>query len=173
MKKLLLSVFMVMSFAFLQAQQVNWLSWEQAALRMEKAPRKIMVDVYTDWCGWCKRMDAQTMTDPAVIKWLNETYYAVKMDGEGKNDIVFKGTTFKFIAEGSRGYHELPAQLMGGKMSYPTLVFLNENFDIIQPIPGFQPPLELEKILAYIGGNHYRITEWEKFSADFKSSISR
>ncbi|HEX2898625.1 MAG TPA: thioredoxin family protein, partial [Bacteroidia bacterium] len=142
---------------------------DQAVAKMEKEPRKIMVDVYTDWCGWCKRMDATTMEDPKIIKLIGEKYYAVKMDGEGKKDIVFRGRTYKFIAQGRNGYHELPAELLSGKMSYPTLVFLDEEYGIIQPLPGYQDVPTLEPILAYFGGGHYKTTPWETFQATFKA----
>ena len=149
--------------------KVEWLTWEQAVAKMEKEPRKIMVDVYTDWCGWCKRMDATTMTDPTIIQILNEKYYAVKMDGEYKKDILFKGRTYQFKPGGRGGYHELPAELMSGRMSYPTLVFLDENYGIIQPLPGYQEPRGLEPILAYFGGDFYKTTAWEQFQKSYKS----
>jgi thioredoxin-related protein len=148
---------------------IEWLTWDEATRRMEKEPRKIMVDVYTDWCGWCKKMDASTMKDPTVVQIIQEQYYAVKMDGEYKGDIDFKGRTFKFVASGRRGYHELPAELMQGKMSYPTLVFLDEDYGIIQPLPGFKQARQLEPILAYFGGDFYKSTSWEDFQAKYKS----
>ena len=149
--------------------EVNWVSWEEAMALMEKEPRKIMVDVYTSWCGWCKRMDATTMQDPVVVQLLNEQYYAVKMDGEYKKDIAFRGRTYQFVPNGRRGYHELPAELMNGKMSYPTLVFLDENYNVIQPLPGYKSTADLEPILAYFGGDYYRSTSWDKFQGEYKS----
>ena len=147
--------------------KIEWLTWDQAVQRMEKEPRKLMVDVYTDWCGWCKRMDATTMQDAGVIKLINEKYYAIKMDGEGKDDITFRGRTYKFIAQGNRGYHELPAELMSGKMSYPTLVFLDQEFAIIQPLPGYQQAPMLENVLAYFGLDAYKTTPFEDFRATY------
>jgi len=152
-----------------EAPKIKWLTWEEAAAKMQTQPRKIMVDVYTDWCGWCKRMDATTMTDPTIIQILNEKYYAVKMDGEYKKDILFMGRTYKFVPNGRSGYHELPAELMNGQMSYPTLVFLNEKFEIIQPVPGYQQPAQLEPILAYFGGDFHLNTSWDLFQKDYKS----
>ncbi len=150
-----------------QQESIEWLNWDQAVERMKSDPRKIMVDVYTDWCGWCKRMDATTMKDPGVVKIINEKYYAVKMDGERKEDITFRGRTYKFVAQGRRGYHELPAELMSGKMSYPTLVFLDEEFAIIQPLPGYQQAIMLEQVLAYFGGGHYKSTPFDDFRATY------
>ena len=177
-RTLLMMAFVVLSgFAMAQtpvagtpaAAKIEWLTRDQAVAKMEKEPRKIMVDVYTDWCGWCKRMDATTMEDPKIVKLIGEKYYAVKMDGEGKKDITFRGRTYKWVAQGRNGYHELPAELLSGKMSYPTLVFLDEDYGIIQPLPGYQDVPTLEPILAYFGGGHYKNTPWEAFQASFKS----
>ena len=61
---------------------VNWVSFEEAEALMAKEPRKIMVDVYTKWCGPCKRMNSQTFGNPTLAKYINENYYAVKFDAE-------------------------------------------------------------------------------------------
>lgn len=176
MKRLIVGLICVMATLAVSAQtaKIEWLTWEQAVVKMEKEPRKMMVDTYTDWCGWCKRMDATTMIDPAVIQIINEKYYAVKLDGEYKKDIVFKGRTYKFVpVPNQRGYHELPAELMGGKMSYPTLVFLDEQFGIIQPLAGYQDAKTLEPILAYFGTNSYKSIAWATYQTSYKSLISR
>lgn len=152
---------------------IEWLTFEEAVKRNEKTPKKFIIDVYTDWCGWCKRMDATTFVDPVIVKNIKENYYAVKMDGEQKEDITFMGRTYKYIAQGRRGYHELPAELMNGKMSYPTIVFLDEQYNIIQPIPGYRQPVELDPILTYFGGNYYKNTDWENFQKEYKSPFAQ
>lgn len=183
MKKIVLSI-LALAFAIsLQAQEaasdanqekaeIEWLTWTEAAEKMEAEPRKLMVDVYTDWCGWCKRMDATTMKNPHIVQTVNEHYYAIKLDGEHKSDIEFKGKVYKFVAQGRRGYHELPATIMNGKMSYPTLVFLDENFQIIQPLPGYQRPQQLDPILNYFAGDFYKSVKWEKFQSEYKSPLN-
>lgn len=156
-----------------QPAKIEWNTWEQAEAKMAKAPRKLMVDVYTEWCGWCKKMDASTMVDQAIIQLVNSHFYAVKLDGEYTKDIVFRGRTFKHMPGGRNGYHELPAELMGGKMSYPTLVFLDENYEIIQALPGYYDAPTLEPILAYFGSSSYKNTAWEAYSKGYKSLITR
>lgn len=155
-----------------EAAKIKWMSFEEALEANKKEPRKWMIDVYTDWCGWCKRMDKTTMEHPVIIQVVNEHYYAVKLDGEYKKDIVVNGRTYKYIANGRRGYHELPAELMQGKMSYPTIVFLDEAMQIIQPLPGYQTAAGLDPILNYFGGDYYKSTAWDKFTAEYKSPVS-
>ena len=171
---LLLTAFGVLSFTIqkpeaLPSETVNsdtrieWLDWEEAIQRSQTEKRKVMVDVYTDWCGWCKRMDKATFCQPQIVKYVNEKYYAIKFNAEYKGDISFKGKTYKYVNNGRRGYHELAAEIMRGRLSYPTVVFLNENMDVIQPVPGFKDPLEFEQIITYFGRDEHRKTPWDNY----------
>lgn len=165
--KLLFIAFIVLSLnSNVNAQEselVKWYSIEEAQELVKKEPRKIYIDMYTDWCGWCKVMDKKTFTDESIANHLNTNFYAVKFDAEGKENVTFKDKTFKFVAQGSRGYHELAAALMQGKMSYPTSVFLDENLNIIAPLPGYQKPEQLDPILEFIGDDHYKTSNYEQF----------
>src|ERR671918_265399 len=80
--------------------EVNWMTFEEAVERSKTEKRKIFIDVYTDWCGWCKVMDKKTFSEPAVAKLLNEKYYPVKFNAEQREDVLFRGATFKFIPHG-------------------------------------------------------------------------
>ena len=148
-----------------EKSQVKWYTIEEAQELVKSQPRKIYIDMFTDWCGWCKVMDQKTFTDASIANQLNTTFYAVKFDAEGKDNVNIKNQTFKFVAQGSRGYHELAAALMQGKMSYPTSVFLDENLNVISPLPGYYPPEKLDPILQFIGGDHYKTTNYEQFLA--------
>ena len=107
---------------------VNWITFEEAVKKSKAEKRPIFIDVYTDWCGWCKVMDKNTFNDPAVAKLLNEKFYAVKFDAEQKEDVVFDGNTFKFVPSGTKGYHQLAAALLNNQLSYPTVVFSKRKF---------------------------------------------
>ena len=142
---------------------VKWYTIEEVQEMVKTEPRKIYIDMYTDWCGWCKVMDKKTFTNEDVAKRLNTNFYAVKFDAEGRENVTFRNQTFKFVAQGSRGYHELAAALMGGKLSYPTSVFLDEDLNLISPLPGYYPPEKLDPILEFIGEDHYKNTDYEQF----------
>jgi len=148
--------------AFAQ-EELKWYTIEEVEKLSAENPRKIFIDVYTDWCGWCKRMDATTFKDPRIIKILNEDFYAVKLDGEGTEAIIFKDREYKFIPQGRNGYHELAAALLQGKLSYPTTVYLDENLNMIQPIPGYLQVQDLEPILIFLGKDHYKNQTWQDF----------
>jgi len=134
---------------------INWMTVEEAFDATQKKPKKIFIDVYTDWCGWCKKMDKDTFENPEIAKYMNKYYYAVKLDAEQKEDIVLGDQTFKFVASGRKGYHQLAAALMQGKMSYPTVVVLNEQFQLLQPIPGYRAPTEMKTVLEFFATNQH------------------
>jgi thioredoxin-related protein len=153
--RLCLSVALTVSAVGLEAQKINWMKFGDAVAAAQKKPRKILIDVYTDWCGWCKVMDNKTFTDTTVINAVNSEYYAVKLNAESYETVEFKNRKFK--------YSELAAALLGGQMSYPHLVFLDENTDLLSRIPGYQKPEHLAPILSFLGGDHYKTTDWNTY----------
>lgn len=146
---------------------VKWLTWEEAMEKFEKEERKIFVDVYTEWCKWCKTMDTATFDKPHIAEYLNEHYYPVKFDAEHKEDIIFNGKTFKFVKGGRRGFHSLAAEITRGRLSFPTSVFLDENLQVIQPIPGFKDADTFEQIMTYFAENEHKKTPWETYKNDY------
>lgn len=151
--------------------KIKWMNWEQAQAAQKIKPKKIFVDVYTDWCGWCKRMDATTFSHPEIVKYVNENFYAVKFNAEQREPVVFNGKEYKFIGQGNRGYHELAAYIMNNKMSYPTTVYLDEQLNILSPVPGYLDPSTFEMILTYFASNAFKTTPWEQFQINFKGKI--
>jgi len=124
-----------------EEETINWMSWEEAQEAMEAAPKKMFIDVYTEWCGWCKRMDANTFTDADVISFMNENYYAVKLDAEGEGDKEYLGKTLAFRSDaGRRGVHELAIVLLNGRLGYPSFVYLAENQESLKVSPGYKTP---------------------------------
>jgi len=154
-----------MSFS-VTAQEVKWLSWNEATelATTDKNPKKMFVDVYTDWCGWCKKMDKDTFQNAEVASYMETNFYMVKLDGEGKEEIEYKGKVFKFIPSGRKGYHELAAALLQGKLSYPTTVFLDEEMNMLSPVPGYQKPEPFLNIAKYFGDDIYKEKDWKTYS---------
>jgi len=136
---------------------------EQADSLRHAEPRKILIDVYTHWCGWCKKMDATTFSNAELVKYVNENYYAVKLDAEQREPITVGGKTYEYVPDGRRGYHEIAHELLQGKMTYPTIVFLDEHMNMIQPMAGYRDAKTMLPILEYLASEAYRETPWEEW----------
>src|SRR5215510_7762864 len=85
------ALFVFPSFCFSQSDEIKWMSFQDAVEKNKTEPKKMFIDVYTGWCGWCKRMDATTFKDPTVVNYMNKYFRAVKLDAETKDTIHFQG----------------------------------------------------------------------------------
>ncbi len=138
---------------------INWIDFEEAVKLSEKKNKPIFIDVYTNWCGWCKVMDKKTFSQPEIIDYINKNYYAVKLNAERKDTINFKGKEYVFVKSGRRGYHQLAAILLHKRLSYPTVVFLVDNSSLVFPHIGYQPPDKLSVLLKYYIEEDYKKTD--------------
>jgi thioredoxin-related protein len=143
------------------SEKIQWISLDEASKLAEKTGKKIIVDVYTHWCGWCKIMDQKTFSNSDVIKYINSKYLAVKLNAETRDSLIYKGIKFGFNPE--KRANQLAYLLLNGKMSYPTTVILNEKSEILTPITGFVEPQIMLKVLKYYGENYYTTMKWEEF----------
>jgi thioredoxin-related protein len=142
---------------------VNWISWAEMVEAQKTEKRKVIIDVYTDWCGWCKHMDKTTFKDPSVATYINKNLYAVKLDAESRKEFIFNGHTFKYIEQGRSGINELAYSLLDGKLSYPSIVYLNETFERIIISPGYKDNEAMLKEVTYVGDEIYSTKTWEQY----------
>jgi thioredoxin-related protein len=170
MKKYLITAFLFCTLVT-GAQEVEWLTFEEAIALNKKQPKKIIVDVYTDWCGYCKIMDKNTFADSVVAVYMNTAYYPVKFNAEQSGDVTLNETTYKFVAQGARGYHELAAALLQNQLSYPSIVFLDEQTRIIHIQKGFVQAKPFDEIIKFIGGDHYKSVTWDVFKSTYNSPV--
>lgn len=154
--------------------KIKWLSLPEAETLMKTKPRYILVDIYTNWCGWCKRLDQVTFQNPDIIEYINDNYYAVKLNAETKESIVVGGKEYKYLTQGNRGMNELAIALTNGQVSMPTLVVLGKDFAQQGIIPGYQEPEAMDKILHYFAGGFYeKNINWGIFEKSYKSRIKK
>lgn len=131
-----------------QAKQIteaglSWYSIDDLAQMNSLDGKRVLVDVYTTWCGWCKVMDQKTFTNPQVVEYLNDNFVLVKFDAEQREPVSFKGQTYEWMPAGRRGVNKLALQMLNGRLGYPTLVYLDENLNQIKVSPGYKTPDQL------------------------------
>ena len=147
---------------------IKWISIKEAEAKMKDHPKKVFVDVYTAWCGWCKRMEATTFTNPALIKYMNNNFYCVRFDAESHESFQFMGKEYHF--EPQNKANTFAIELLKGQMGYPTSVFMMENFQNPTVIPGYHPVKEMEMFLLYFGDNICRHQAMGDYQKSFVSS---
>lgn len=133
MKKLFGAVLITLISAQIASAQekINWLTFEEAAAKTAENPKMVFVDVYTDWCGWCKKMDKDTFSDPKVIAYINENFYAVKMNAENtKRSFDFRG----------KQYTEATMAKAMRVNSYPNFIIMDPLMENITQYPGYREP---------------------------------
>lgn len=172
--KNLIAIILLMPLGLLaqtKNQSIDWITWDQVEAKMAKEPRKVLVDVYTKWCGPCKIMNKTTFNDPAVIEYINANYYAIKFDAEGPEAVTFKGTTYSnpnydAAKTGRNGTHELTQAIapVNGRIAYPTIVYMDEDFKILSPVQGLQKPEQIMPILVFFGDGIYTEQTWQEYT---------
>lgn len=166
---LLAFILLVNINASIAQEKINWISIQQAEKLSATQPRKVLIDCYTDWCGWCKRMDATTFSDPSIVKYINENYYAVKFNAEQKDTVIFKNYTFVNPDPASnRSTHQFASTLLNGQLGYPTMVFLDEQFSILSPLPGFVQATELLPILHFFKEDAQKTTTYDEYKKQWE-----
>ncbi len=156
-----------------ESSSVKWFTIQEAEKLFKQSPRPFFIDAYTDWCGWCKKMDRETFTNAVISDILNNKYYPVKFDAEGTESVTFFGQTY--INDGKAGKaHQLAVALLKGQLSYPTVVFLIPQKDgkiQAQPVPGFRAPKDMEALLSFFADNAYNTQTFEDFQKSFQGKL--
>jgi thioredoxin-related protein len=141
---------------------IQWVSFEEAVKLSEKNPKKLFIDVYTNWCGWCKKMDATTFKEAEVVKFINANFYPVKLNAETRDTIRFRDKEFKYVPEYKA--NELALSLLSGKMGYPSYVLLDEQFALLSPpVQSYLEKKDLMPIITFYGSNIYKTQSWEEY----------
>jgi thioredoxin-related protein len=136
-----------------QNQSIAWLNSLQLADSMRAKPKKILINIHTSWCHYCKMQEKQTFENKEVIKQTNENFYAFSFDAESKDDLYFAGKTYRYKASGrDTGLHELATFLatQHGQIAYPTVLVLSEKFELLYRNTGFVAAKDLLKVIALV-----------------------
>ena len=174
-KKVLVIIILIMIIRIpvINAQEkVKWYTFEEAIEMNKTNPRKIIIDVYTNWCHWCKVMDKETFSNPIIADYLNKNYYPVKLNAEGHDTITFQEHVFVNEGGSKRGSHQLAIALLQGKMSYPSIAYMDENNKLITAVPGYWDAKKIEPLLEYIkDGLYAKNIAFDEFQKTFKGKI--
>jgi thioredoxin-related protein len=123
---------------------VQWTGWDAGLKRAAAVNRPVLVDVYTDWCGWCRRMDRDVYQRDDVRAYLSRRFVTVKLDAESSNPATYA----------TRRYTESSLAARFRVTGYPTTLFLKPNGEHLVNVPGYVPADRFLLLLRYIGDGH-------------------
>jgi len=164
---------MICTIAFsLQGQKsVDWKPAQKGLVQYQAKPKDMLIYFYTDWCGWCRRMENESFSNKAVVDYMNRSFLCIKFNAESMDTLVFGKHQYVNRNTSKKGAHDWVIYLLQGKVGYPAIVFINERAEVVTAVWGFRAPKELEALLHFIKEKHYiDQPNFDEYLKTFKSS---
>ena len=178
MKKTILFITVLFLSFGIKAQEteIHWMTFTEALAAQKKNPKKIMMDVYTNWCGPCKLMDEKTFHNKDLVKYVNKNFYAVKFNGEGSGTIKYDNQTFRNPSyDPKKKFHRNSSHQLADYLQirgFPSILFFDVDGSLIAPLPGYRTAKQLELFLKLFYTNKYKEINSEasftKYKKEFK-----
>jgi thioredoxin-related protein len=166
MKKIFYLIFLAFIYSgFTKAQEertdkIKWIEIEDAIKLNKTHPKKIMIYVYSDNCGWCKKMSNTTFSNPVIAEYLNQNFYPVKINSNIKRDITLGSHTYKYVPANREtnnpAYHEFVVSMLQGRLVYPSIAYVDEDLVFLGVERGYRQPSDFEVWLHFLAENIYK-----------------
>lgn len=152
-----------------QVTKIKWMNLQEIEVELRKNPKKVMVEVYSKDCEWCKRFEVEVLTNPIIVNYLNKYYYLAKID-------VFDKMSFRFnnkVLLSTNGFHPLTSEYLKGQapLSFPTQLFFDEKLNFLNFLKGYNTASNFEIAIAYFGEDFNKSATWDQFLKIYKGKI--
>jgi thioredoxin-related protein len=162
---------LILSGSFSSVQEdkkINWLTPEEAEARSRTDPRPILIDLYTDWCGWCKVMDKKTYTRTGLIDYVNTHFHAVRLNAETRDPVKWGSKVFSYNAQAK--VNQFALDITQGQLAFPTTVIIPKDGSQPQSVAGYLETKDMELLLKYFGEGMYGKVAFDDFQKKFSPS---
>lgn len=136
--------FLLVATSFKPASEIKWLGFNEGYALAKKTKKIMLVDVYTDWCGWCKRMDRDAYGKSEIIDMVSKDFVPIKFNPE------IEGVTYTFNGKTYSG-GELAGAISDYKLSgYPTTIFIQPKNNKKNIVVGYKDAAMMKDVLTSI-----------------------
>lgn len=154
LKFLFFSTALIFTLATVSAgQNLNPTELDTALESAKESGKKVLIDVYAEWCPYCEKMHTEVYTETDVIEAVNEYFYLVKINIESENEVNFLGNRMT----------EIEFAKMLNSSSLPTTYFMNSDGELLGMQPGLLPADVFEDLLTFVGSDSFESLSFEEY----------
>jgi len=160
-------IVLLMASSVLGQNKVRWTSWDVVNEKISKGDKKFIVYFYFDGCKWCRYMEDYTFTSDHLSRFINNNFYPFRINAASSDKIVISDHAYTSLRIGKYDFHELATEMLAGNMSFPSIVFLDEQFKKLAVYDQYIDSPNFEMLLSFYAGDHHKRTMWRKFANNY------
>jgi thioredoxin-related protein len=148
-------------------QAISWMSLDEAQEQQKSVAKPMMLFFYTDWCRFCKEMEKTTFSNEQIGSYINQHFYCVRINAEGYDSLTWNDTLYTNPGGQERSTHDFARKMLGHRLTYPTTMFLNQQFQFRFVVPGLVDIVKIEPMLVYVLEQVFLTENYEPFEEAF------